>query len=201
MRRTALFAALLGSVALLGACSVPSVHGLHSPDVAFDDAGMEGTWVSTDGDVLAKIDRSEQGTFVVSAVLMDDDADKPGRPTVLEARLVKLGKTVYADLVLAEETRSRITHDHNFLAVRTHQFLKVQREGDELRVAQPDYDRMRSLLESGRSGLAHARLDQERGGPDYLITAPTPDLQAFFREHAESPGFFGDPLLMRRVRP
>lgn len=200
MPRRVLTACLLFCAAFMGACSVPSIHGIHSPDVAFDDPGLEGTWVSTDGDVLARVERSEEGTFIISAVLMDDDADKPGRPTVLEARLVKLGKTVLADLVLAEETRSRITHEHNFLAVRTHQFMKVQRDGDALRLAQPDYDRLRKLLESGRANLAHAKLDQERGGPDILITASTAELQAYFREHAESPGFFGDPLLMRRVR-
>ncbi len=199
MMRTMKTALLAVCAAILAGCSVPSLNPLYSKDVIADDPGLEGSWASEKGEVFAKVARTGPGEYTVAAALMGDNADERPRPEVLTARLVKLGETTFIDLVLHEEQRSDLTRDHNFLAVRTYQILKIKRDGDTLTVWGPEYDRYKSLLTSGESKLDHLRLSDHDGGPELVITAPTPDLQAFFKAHADDQALFNDSAVFKRV--
>jgi hypothetical protein len=198
MRTLARVVAVVGAIAVLAGCSVPSLHGIHTPDKSADDEGLVGTWVGKD--VIAKIDRGEPGVFVVNAVLLEDEASKPARPTIFEARLVKLGEFRFMDLVLGKDGREGLTQQHNGLALRTHQFMKVQRDGDVLRAWSPSYDRLKSMVESGQGGLAFARLDDSEGGPELVLTSSTPELQKFFAAQGGNPELFTDPIVLHRQK-
>lgn len=180
-------------------CSVPSLNPLYSKDAGGDDEGLAGAWVAKDGDLTAKVARSAPGEFTVAVSIMGDDADEAPQGTVVTARLVRLGDHLFADVVLHEKQREGLTRAHNFLAVRTYQVLRIRRDGRTLTVQTPSYDRLKSLLMSGEARLAHAVLADHSGGPELVITAPTADLQAFYRTHGADPELFSDALTLTRV--
>ncbi len=197
MMRTTLLAAC---AAILSGCSVPSLNPLSSKDVMADDPGLEGAWGTEKGEVFARVARAGPGEYTVAAALMGDEADEPPRPEVVTARLVKLGESTFIDLVLHEEQRSDLTRDHNFLAVRTYQVLKIKRDGDTLTVWGPEYDCYKSLLTSGEAKLPYTELADAAGGPDLVVTASTRELQAFFKAHADDQAVFGNTVVFKRVK-
>lgn len=200
MMRTMKTALLAVCAAILSGCSVPSLNPLSSSDVMADDPGLEGAWASEKGEVFAKVARTGPGEYTVAAALMGDNADERPRPEVLTARLVKLGESSFIDLVLHEEQRSDLTRDHNFLALRTYQVLKIKRDGDTLTVWGPEYDRCKSLLISGEAKLSHIELSDHEGGPELVVTAPTRELQAFFKAHADDQALFDNAAVFKRVK-
>lgn len=196
--------AVLGFAAVTvisGGCSVPSLHGAYSADKAAEDPALAGTWVSEKGDVTAVVERGEPAEFRVHATVTDDDDDGDKRkPQVMrmDVRLVKLGEFTFADMVLNKDEREGLTKAHNALAVRTHQFMKYQCDGDTVTLWMPDYDRFKTLLESGDAGLTHAKLDDSEKGPDTVITAPTADIQKFLAAHGGDKELFNEPLVLKR---
>ncbi len=195
-----MFRSVLLSLVLVGlcGCSIPSLHSIVSPEVVVDDPGLEGLWADDDGELVVRVGRADKGRFEVTVVSMPDDARKTAAPISLDATLVKLGETTFADLVLNKEERQQAAQKHHSMVVRTHQFIKVARIGDTLRIWSLDYEHVRDRLLDGTIPLAHARLDESEGGPDLVLTAPTDDLQAFLRSHADSPKVWTGPATLKR---
>lgn len=194
---------IVGVWAMLGlaACSVPSLHGVHSSDVSVDDPKMAGLWSDDAGDITAKIDRTGHGMMTVDLRLADDDRHR-SHNLALDAWLVQLGDARFADLVASKAQREALADEHQALAIRAHQLVKVERKGDVLTVWQLDEKELRRRIDAGEITLAHADLDASEGGPTWILTASTPALQRALTEHGGDTGLFESPqVLHRMVRP
>ena len=77
-----------------------------------------------------------------------------------------------------------------------HTFLRLEIAGDTLRMAAMDPDWLKGLLKRDPSMLRHELLD---GDGDLLITASTPELQAFVVAHRDTEGAWGDYSVLGRV--
>ncbi len=186
--------------AILCGCSVPALNPVYSEDVRADDAALAGSWVSEDGSLIARVERVREGEYTIASAMTASDASEKPRSGIATGRLVRLGERLFIDLVLHETQREELTRQSNFMAVRTYQVMQVKRDGDVLTIRPPSYDRMKSLLVGGQSKLAHTMLTDHSGGPELVITASTPELQAFYREHAADEALFGETLVLRRTR-
>ena len=190
----------LGVMLTLAACSVPSLHGVHSSDVSVDDPGLAGLWSDDGGDLIAKIDRTGYGTMTVDLAISDDQ--HRSHNLALDAWLVQLGDARFADLVPGKAQREALVHEHQALAIRMHQLVKVERKGDVLKIWEVDEKELRRRIDAGEITLDHAELDASEGGPTWVLTAPTPVLQRVLTEHGKDGGLFESPnVLHRMVRP
>lgn len=197
MIRTVL--ALVLAIAMAG-CSIPSLHGIHTPETIRDDAGLAGLWADTGHEVVVRIDRPAEAEFEATIVAMPDDAKKTATPMSFDVRLVQLGETMFADLVLNKQERQAAMERHQTMVVRTHQFLKFAREGDTLRVWALDFEKVRDGLLDGSLPVAHAVLDDSDGSADLVLTATTAELQAFLRGRAGDERLWAGPAVLQRQK-
>ncbi len=190
---------ILGVWAMVGlaACSVPSLHGVHSSDVSVDDPGLVGLWSDDAGDITAKIDRTGHGMMTVDLRLADEQ--HRSHNLALDAWLVQLGDVRFVDLVAAKAQREALAHEHQALAIRAHQLVKIERKGNVLTVWQLDETRLRRRIDAGEITLEHADLDAAEGGPSWILTASTPALQRALTEHGGDAGLYESPQVLHRM--
>lgn len=183
--------ALLAAASVLAGCSAPSLHGIHTTDKAVDDSDLAGVW--TDGDTVAKVERTGFGEFTVHAMISNDA--KSASVVTFDLRLVELSGVRFGDLSLDEPQQSGLYDAHAGLAIATHQFVKIERTGDKLTVWTPDEDR---LLAGKGKGLRHVVLSTSKSAPKAVISAQTAEIQKYFAKHARDPSVFDSQMVLRR---
>lgn len=196
MKRIALIVAALAA-AIVGGCSVPSLHPIYTSDKLADDEGLAGTWLSDEGETVLRVSRSARGVFAVTVAGLNDDPQEQERPMTLTAHLVDLGGARWADLTPDESSRERLGKEHGTFAMPTHQFMRIARDGDRLTAWMFDYDKFHDALKVGTVNLAYI------SGEDDItvITATTAELQAFLTARAENHDLENDPVVFVRHKP
>jgi len=106
---------------------------------------------------------------------------EPGKATMLEGRLVRLGSYRYLDLFPKQ------TEDG--FQIPAHLFVRVSVEGDKLRCAILDPDWLRAALAGGSVTLPHVA---PYSGAGVILTADTKRLQEFVLRHAGDPQAFSE---------
>lgn len=148
-----------------------SLYPLYQSDDTLLD-GLAGSWYSTGSE-------AERIGFTINAnsYLMADEILTDGQWIEAEhydAFLLRLGDSLFLDLSASPQ-----------LAVRGHLFLKIQFDGDELRVAALDDEWLRQqVAEQG----ALSYLDIPDG--TQVITTPTRELRRFLLKYAHDPDAF-----------
>ncbi len=191
--KTAILLVLMGVMATLLGCSSPSLYPLATDDVRTDDPGLVGVWTRDDGDDRSRYHVTHDGERYLLK-WEQPGSDKPVRRWVFE--LARLGDHLFADLTLASDDAEEMNQRFGTVAIVGHCFMRVRRDGDRLSVWIVNDDWLKAGLRSGTLTLAHAR--RKDGGT--VITAPTPDLQSFFRAHADNPDAWRDEFTLVREK-
>jgi hypothetical protein len=179
------FLVLAGMAGPSAACLTSLHPWFTGEDLVFDTA-LVGTWV--------------------------DAAAKPKQivATPLTARLMRLGEARYLDICAGDEwTDSSML---GYLLVNSHGLARVRLEGDTLRAALLDEDRLEAMLREQRVVLPHEVVDvsgdadhpptrMHSTGRRVLLTAPTSELQQFLAKYASDGDAFETGQVMRRRPP
>lgn len=193
MRFMLLFGCVGAAAALVG-CTSPSLNPLVSEDVRIRDPGIVGVWAK------AEEDSDDRSRYTITSedggyLLKWDEGGKPERRWSF--LLAKLGDHVFADLTMTRPDAEKLEDRVGTVAVPTHSFMRVRREGDRMSVWVVNDDWLDEGLRAGTLKLAHAR----HGEGELLLTATTPELQAFFRQHAGTAAAWRDEFRLDRQKP
>ena len=174
--------------AALGAvgCFVQSLHPLYTDTTMAFDPELVGTWVAQDDEefVFTMIDTT-RGVYTLLC-------DESGATARFEAVLVELGSETFLDIYPDEPDNDNSFYlDH---LLRVHNILRVQRDADTLWVADFDAEWLETTIAKKKLSIAHVALDGA-----VLLTATTPDLQAFVKKYAKTPEAFSEPVRLRRT--
>ena len=180
-------------------CAVPFLRPLHTPATLVRDDGLRGTWLSEGKTrVQAVVVAAEGAAYRVTLDVWHDGEHKT--TLVADLSLVRLEGELFADLELAKEARNRVAQTYGLLLLPMHQIFRLERAGDTLRVRSLDDDWLEEALRRGVISLAHEYQPGE-DGEVLVITAPTDELQRFFRENAARIEAFRDVATFERTNP
>jgi len=196
--RTTLTAITLAGFLLLAATGcVPSIHPLYTPETLAAEPGLPGVWVSDDGS--ARWDFRPSGTKEYDLRYTERDV-KNGAETAasFSARVVRLGKFRFLDICPVKLEPGNDLY--RALFIPSHLFLRLEIEGDKLRLAILDGDWLKKELRGGRVALAHERIGDERSGREILLTASTRELQRFMLAQGGNAKAFPEPGDLMRQR-
>jgi hypothetical protein len=184
---------LIVAAAFLSGCSTPSVHPVWSKDKDLTDPALVGAWAPAEKDSKELYTVTRQGD---AYHLVYKKTEKPEETREFDVRLVKLGAYRFADVTMPESAQRELSDRWAMFALPVHTFLRYSIDGDRLHIWCLDRKEFEAGLKAKTFTLAHTRTDDDT----VLITAETPDIQAFLGTHAEDKDLFGAAEL-QRVKP
>jgi len=173
---------LLLCVVLLVAGCIPSLHRFYEEkDIAFDPA-LVGTWAAEgDGDTWAF---SQSGEKAYDLVYTCDAA-----PGSFVAVLFKLENSLFLDLYPKLPEAENENCLYRMHVIPGHTVMRVWLDGDKLRLAYMDSDRVEQIIKQKKASIATEGI--EGHGP--IFTAQTPELRRFLFKHAGDEKLFPEP--------
>ena len=220
MKRPWTLIVFLAGLALSSTACLTSLHPWFTREDLVVEPALTGTWVdAAEPDTTWTFTRRDDTSYA----LIDTRSESRPNPfnkaaaepkkivtTPLTARLMRLGEARYLDLCAGDEwTDSSML---GYLLVNSHGLARIRLDGDTLRLAFLDEDRLETLLREKRIILPHEIVD-DSGGADHppaiihssgrrvLLTAPTGELQKFLVKYASDDSAFEAEELMRRMPP
>lgn len=172
-------------------CSAPSLHSIASDAVMVDDLGLAGPWVDAQSGLFVRVQRNAPGTYVVSASAGNGPA--PDVRYDFDVSLVELGGKRFADLSVAKAVRPEANEYYGEMVLHPHEFWKVRRRGDILRLWPLDAKVLRTAASLDGTVIAG-----DNGGT-FVLTSDTAALQRYVTEHADEAGLYEQPMVLRRV--
>jgi hypothetical protein len=190
MKRSIVFVV---AAALLG-CSSPSLQPLAGPQALVSDPGLVGTWaMEPPNQTRVVVTAGADGRYLGAL-----DVQNAGGTTslTLDVSLTQIGDDQYVDLFLAKPEREALAGRYGFLALPVHQFMMLERNGDELRVTSFN---AHWLQQAAATTNAFAMEVLPLGGHEIgVVTADSGSLNEFLRAHAHDPGATAPPMVFRR---
>lgn len=178
---------------LIGGCTPPSLHPLATPETTIADQGLIGSWSEDHGNATYVVSPTgDEKVYRLTIVPHNDD----GAISEAELRIVKLGDGRYADLSPTKAQRDGAAKVEGKMFIPGHCIASVRRTGDSVVVRQLSSDWVKDALTGGGQTLAHALVDG-----DVIITAPTPELQAFVTRIAGVDKAWEKPVTLLRLKP
>lgn len=167
------------SIALLLAGCVQSLHPLFTDQNLVFEPALVGTWAEEDSKNIWIFLKSGEKAYELVYT-------EKGTPAKFSARLGRLGKSLFLDLIpQMPDIRNDLQQAH---LLPTHTFSKVWMEGDTLRLAMLDHDWLKRMIDSRKLKIGHERL-----GNQVVLTAPTKKLQEFVAKYSEDGKAFPKP--------
>lgn len=179
--------------AALFACSSPSLQPLAGPESLVSDPGLVGTWAMDPPNQIRVVVTEGMDKRYVGAL----DVQNASRTIslMLDLSLTQIGDDQYVDLYLAKSERDALAGRYGFLALPVHQFMMLERNGDELRVTS---FKAGWLQEAAATNAFAMEILPIAGREIGVITADSGSLTGFLRLHAHDPGATAPPLVFRR---
>lgn len=116
-----------------------------------------------------------------------------GEKFIYEMYLVKIGDDIFMDLFADESDYvDKAMESQSFFPVHT--FMKMDMDGDHLKLTHFDLDKLNKLFKSNLIRLRHENVDGT-----ILITAQPKELQKFLDKYSEDESVFDDPETYTRV--
>ncbi len=171
-------AALIGALA---AC-VPSLQPFYSQnDIVFDPA-LVGSWSQDNSSESWKYEKNGEKSYTLTYT------DKNGQEGRFEATLFNLGEHRFLDLFPEGDSleASETPSFYRFHLMPLHTVARVDSVGPTLVMAFMSPKWLEKKLEEDPGALEHREVRNRT-----IITAPTDELRAFVKEHAEGEGLFG----------
>ena len=188
---------LLTMAVVWSACSAPSLQPLYVPGTLVQDPGLVGEW-ATDGPTVARVILSEgkDGKYLGALTIHKEGQLKTG--LALEVSLTQIGADRYVDLYLAKAERESLAARYGFLALPVHQFMMIERNGDEATARMFNADWLRR---AAADNAFACEVVPVAGQEIAVITADSGSLGEFLRVHAHDPGALLPPMVFRRMAP
>jgi hypothetical protein len=181
LRWLTLFA--LGALSLCCGCIVQSIHPLFDDSDTFFDAGLVGHWSTKSNEDRWDFDSVDGQGYSLAYT------DENGHKAELLARLVELDGAVFLDMFPGEPSQ-----DENVLAALSmapvHTLWKFRREADRLWLDPADMSWMHDYLQAHPGDLAHEYAAEPQQSDWPVITAGTPELRTWLRQHMNDDGLF-----------
>ena len=107
----------------------------------------------------------------------------------LQPHLAEVGDGLYASIVrVPQASAGNDGSSYELHLIQGHWVFRVWLDGDTLRLADLSEDWFREAVNQGKVEVGHEEVDDT-----LVLTASTPDLQAFLREYAGDEGAFPEP--------
>lgn len=116
-----------------------------------------------------------------------------GQPTKYELHVVKIGDELYMDLTATENDYRDMIFD-SIVWFPVHAFMKMELNGDELKLTQFDLEKLNKLFKSNLIRLRNENVDGT-----ILITAQPKELQKFFEKYTDDETVFEEAEIYTRV--
>lgn len=187
-----LFAAL-GVVALciLMAGCVPTLYPLYTPETLTFEEKLLGTWKEKpESEESWSFERGENKVYKLTL------NEEEGKKSPFEARLVKLEGAIFLDMFAVREAfdETKLGPWYRASMIPGHLIIKLGKIGDTLELSLMDPNWLKEQLKANPKMLEHAFLDED----NFIITAKTAELQAFFKKHANTKEAWGDPGVLKK---
>lgn len=176
--------------AVLSAC-VPSVNPLYTADTLVFRPELLGVWKEKP-DSEDSWNFTKEGADAYSLLVQEKEAS-----SAFAAHLLKLGDVYFLDLFPKEDQFENWKAGNLYRAtfIPTHLILKLKL-GKTLEVQMLNPDGLKELLTQDPKALTHALPEKDI----LVITAPTGELQKFFKKHAETRALWGDPTVLQKIQ-
>jgi len=186
MRKRATCQVIVALVTLATGC-VRTLHPLYTEqDVIFDPA-LVACWAEEGEEESWHFSRGEDKSY---QLVYTDDKGKTGR---FVAHLLKLDGQMFIDLFPTDPELSQ-SDFYAFHILPVHTFMYVRQIRPTLQMSFPDVDRLKALLAKDPAAIKHEKIEDE-----IILTAGTPEMQAFWIRHTGTNGLFGDLSDLRPV--
>ncbi len=172
--------------ALMTGCLPQTLFPLYSEETLAFEPLLLGIWEEGD---------DEQWTFSAADpqsfhLQIRDDEGLTGE---FDVHMVDLEGALFLDLEPGEPSEDWADmYELNFIPVHT--FIRIDITHEALTMAVMNLDWLRDHLEENPSALEHKMLGKDQ----VLVTAQTPELQAFVLEHLDTEGAFEEPEVLER---
>ena len=183
----------LAAIALAAAGCVPTtLNPLYTPQDLVTEPALVGSW-SPEAGATWTFTKADDKSYQLTIT------DKEGKTGHFEAHLLKLDGVLFVDLYPDEAAVEELAGGmYEPLLCRTHMFLKVAQLKPELHLINLDLEWLRAWLAKHPNDLPHHLMQDGL----VLLTAPTPELQAFVRKHLKTEGAWNrDPIKFERKAP
>ncbi|MBI1374468.1 MAG: hypothetical protein GC159_17260 [Phycisphaera sp.] len=191
MTRTLTIVALSITLGLLSGC-IPSLHTIYSKDVAAYDENLIGVWAEKPG--AKETWRFDKVRFFKRYSLTYADKEGVGE---FDARLVKLGDTLFLDLYPDKVEHKDRPDIYNAHLLGVHTIMRVILDGQELELLTLDRKWLKKHLADAPTSLKHELID---GDDDkILITASTAELQKFYQDQADNTEAWAKPIKLQLI--
>lgn len=175
---------------LLAAC-IPSVNPLYTADTIVFRPELLGVWKEKlESEDSWNFTKSGENAYTV--IIQDKDST-----STFAGHLVKLGETLYLDLFPNEDVldKAKVGGMYRVALIPGHLFAKVKL-GKTLEIQMLNPDGFKDFIAGDPKAIAHSVPDPDR----IVITAPTDELQKFFKKHADTRSLWGDPGVLQKVQ-
>jgi len=170
--------AIIGLISiLLNTGCIPSLSPLYTDADLLEDKRLEGRWKQTNGEDVLTFDRIGPKRYELSMV-------DEGVKVHFEARLVRLGKYLFVDLMPSRPEPAGDFHQWHF--VRTHTFYKADLGPDFLELSGMHEEWLKGLSRQGKLNAAHRVVNHYSFNEAFLFICNTSELRRFVLQHAEN---------------
>lgn len=174
-------------IAFVFAGCVPSWNPLYTDKDLVFDAKLVGTW--SEDDEPWEFEKIGDKRYRLTHTDKDKQVGK------FDAHLVKLGKYRFLDLYVTQLSQDELKANSlaTSMLVPLHLFLRVDEIGDTLTMAMMNPGKVKEHLKKNPKAIAHRKVDDS-----IILTADTPDLQAYVIKHAEGEALFDGSFTLKR---
>ena len=177
--RSLKIAVLFSIVALISGCIVSSLQPLYideSKDVVYDPL-LIGSWA--DKENKETLTFAQSGGKVYEVTYTADSATAK-----FYGRLVQVGSSKYLDVYPQEQDIDTGSYQNGLYKLMTinptHFFVQVKDEGDVLKIAILDLDKLKKMLDAKKAKIAHEKIDDR-----IILTASPAEMQKFITKYAQ----------------
>ncbi len=162
---------------------IRSLYPLYTADDLVFSSDLIGTWLDDDNNTW---------TFTVGDKYQYDlIVSEEGHPAQFKTHLLELGDHLFLDTFPYEPS---VDNDfYKLHLVGAHLFARMEIFTDSCHYTLMDHDWLETILSESIESLAYEMVDDA-----IILTAKTPELQAFFRKYANDPEAFKDRTLLVR---
>lgn len=169
------------AAAVSSACLVVSLQPVYEAETIAFDPALLGTWVAGDENLTLTFDRAEWHSYHLTVQARDAHER-------VSARLTRAGDRLYLDVSPLDGA------DVAPLALPVHAVYRLGLQGDELSLAELNYEQLEPLARAGTAGLPMS-VDARR---NIVITASSTELRRWLVAGAADEGLFAVPTILRR---